>query len=94
MGKKFSLDELKKGIVANDIAIISKAITLVESTNPEHQKIANLLIQHCLKIESDTIRIGISGIPGVGKSTFIERFGSLIADEGKSSCRTYRRPYK
>ncbi len=83
MGKKFSLDELKKGIITNDIAILSKAITLVESTNPEHQKTANLLIEHCLKKESDTVRIGISGVPGVGKSTFIERFGSLITAEGK-----------
>lgn len=82
VGQKYSVAELTKGILANDIAMLSKAITMVESTNPDHQKIANSLIENCLKKESNTVRIGVSGVPGVGKSTFIERFGSLIANTG------------
>lgn len=83
MGKALSIEELIKGVFANDITILSKAITLVESTKPEHQKIANQLIEQCLNKKTDTLRIGVSGVPGVGKSTFIERFGSLIAETDK-----------
>lgn len=83
MGQKYAVKELTKGILANDIAMLSKAITMVESTNPDHQKIANSLIEHCLKKETNTVRVGVSGVPGVGKSTFIERFGSLVTSAGK-----------
>lgn len=83
VSQKHSVAALIKGILANDIAMLSKAITMVESTNPDHQKIANELIENCLKKETDTIRIGVSGVPGVGKSTFIERFGSIITRSGK-----------
>ena len=83
VGQKYAVKELTKGILANDIAMLSKAITMVESTNPDHQKIANSLIEHCLKKETNTVRVGVSGVPGVGKSTFIERFGSLVTSAGK-----------
>lgn len=81
--KTFSAEELVNGILTNDIAILGKAITLVESTKPEHQKIAKIIIERCLKKKTDTLRIGISGVPGVGKSTFIERFGKLLTQTGK-----------
>lgn len=71
------------GIRNQDIAALSKAITLIESTKPEHQKIANTVIEACLTQESKTLRIGITGVPGVGKSTFIEGFGKMLTAMGK-----------
>lgn len=55
---------------------------MVESTKPEHQKIANTIIEKCLSKKSDTLRIGITGVPGVGKSTFIERLGKILTQKG------------
>ncbi|MFT6935202.1 MAG: LAO/AO transport system kinase [Maribacter sp.] len=76
-------EELVAGILSNNIAALSKAITLVESTKPEHQAIANRIIEACLSQKKETLRIGITGVPGVGKSTFIERFGKMLTQMGK-----------
>lgn len=62
-------------------AILSKAITLIESTNPQHQKIAEELIELCLPFSGNSVRIGVTGIPGVGKSTFIEALGIYLIEE-------------
>lgn len=78
-----SSDELVKAILSGHIPELSKAITLVESTNPEHLKKANNIIQHCLPHANKSIRIGITGVPGVGKSTFIESFGAYLTSKGK-----------
>ncbi len=75
--------ELIEGILSNNVAVVSKAITLIESTKPEHHKIANEIIGSCLKKETDTVRIGITGVPGAGKSTFIEQFGKMLTPMGK-----------
>ncbi|MFS4467398.1 methylmalonyl Co-A mutase-associated GTPase MeaB [Maribacter sp. 2210JD10-5] len=75
--------DLIKGIVSNDIATLSKAITLIESTKQEHQQLANEVIENCLKQKKQAFRIGITGVPGVGKSTFIERFGKMLTATGK-----------
>jgi LAO/AO transport system kinase len=72
-----------KAIRAGNRAILSKAITLVESSNLSHQKIAEELIELCLPFSGKSIRIGITGVPGVGKSTFIEALGSYIIKEKK-----------
>jgi len=65
-------------------AVLSQAITLIESSNSKHQLIAQELIELCLPFSGNSIRIGITGVPGVGKSTFIEALGShLIADKKK-----------
>ncbi len=69
--------------MANDIAVLSKAITLIESKKPEHQKIAKEVIKACLTHKKPSIRIGITGVPGVGKSTFIEKFGKMLTHKGK-----------
>ncbi len=82
-GKNVVPEELVKGILSNDIAALSKAITLIESTKPEHQKIANTIIESCLVKKNQTLRIGITGVPGVGKSTFIEGFGKMLTQIGK-----------
>lgn len=75
--------DLVKGIVTGDITSLSRAITLVESTNPSHSEKAQDVINHCLPHASESIRIGITGVPGVGKSTFIEAFGTHLTALGK-----------
>ncbi len=70
--------ELVKGILAGDIAALSRAITLVESTNVAHLAKANEIINACLPHANKSVRIGITGVPGVGKSTFIEAFGKYL----------------
>ncbi|SKB27518.1 methylmalonyl Co-A mutase-associated GTPase MeaB [Maribacter arcticus] len=78
-----STTEIIEGIFSNNIAIVSKAITIIESTKPEHRSIANKIIEGCISKNHDTIRIGITGVPGAGKSTFIEQFGNLLTGLGK-----------
>ncbi|TDO71552.1 LAO/AO transport system kinase [Flavobacterium chryseum] len=78
-----SSDELIDGILKGNITSLSRAITLVESTNPEHAEKANEVIKGCLPHANKSIRIGITGVPGVGKSTFIEAFGTFLTDLGK-----------
>ncbi len=72
-----------KGILNKDISILSQAITLVESTLNEHRTIARQIVEQCLPHSGNSIRIGITGVPGVGKSTFIEYFGQLITNHDK-----------
>jgi LAO/AO transport system kinase len=78
-----SATELVDGILLANITALSRAITLVESTNPEHIAKANDVINGCLPHANKSIRIGITGVPGVGKSTFIEAFGSYLTQLGK-----------
>ncbi|MES2748414.1 MAG: methylmalonyl Co-A mutase-associated GTPase MeaB [Bacteroidota bacterium] len=74
---------LVDGILKGDITALSRAITLVESTNTNHLEKANTIIQACLPHANKSIRIGITGVPGVGKSTFIEAFGKHLTSIGK-----------
>lgn len=71
-----------EGILKGDITLLSKAVTLVESSNQKHQEIAQEIIKQCLPFSGNSIRIGITGVPGVGKSTFIEALGSFITKSG------------
>lgn len=71
------------GILASDRQILGRAITLIESKNSEHNQLAQEIIQACLPYSGKSIRIGITGVPGVGKSTFIEAFGKRLTTEGK-----------
>lgn len=77
-----SVGELVSGILKGKVAHLSRAITLIESTAPQHQAKANELIEACLPHANKSIRIGITGVPGVGKSSFIERFGTLLTQQG------------
>ena len=70
-------------ILAGDITFLSRAITLIESTNPKHQEKANEILNACIPYANKSIRIGITGVPGVGKSTFIEAFGKHLTGLGK-----------
>ena len=81
--RKPSTEALVSGIISGDISALSQAITLVESTNTSHTKKANTIIAACLPYANTSIRIGITGVPGVGKSTFIEAFGSHLTSLGK-----------
>ena len=78
-----SADELVANILKGDKTALSRAITLVESTNPAHATTANAVIEKCITHSSKSIRIGITGVPGVGKSTFIEQFGKQLTAMGK-----------
>ena len=75
--------ELIDGILAGNITSLSRAITLIESTNNSHLEKANEIINTCLPNANKSIRIGITGVPGVGKSTFIESFGLFLTSIGK-----------
>jgi LAO/AO transport system kinase len=81
--KKYSTDEYVEGILSGNMTILSQAITLVESSLPGHYDIAQAIIEKCLPYSSKSIRIGITGVPGAGKSTFIETFGLHITGEGR-----------
>ena len=78
-----SSQELIEGILAGNNAALSRAITLVESANTIHLEKANEIITACLPKANHSIRIGITGVPGVGKSTFIEAFGKYLTSLGK-----------
>ena len=75
--------ELIEGILNRNITALSRAITLVESTNISHLERANEVVNACLPHANKSIRIGITGVPGVGKSTFIEAFGKYLTGLGK-----------
>jgi LAO/AO transport system kinase len=83
MRKRRSLAEFKAGIVAGDRVILAQAITLVESELPADQALATALIQEVLPYTGRSFRIGITGVPGVGKSSFIEVFGIRQLEAGK-----------
>ena len=78
-----SASELIEGILSQDKVALSRAITLVESTNISHLAKANEIINGCLPYANKSVRIGITGVPGVGKSTFIEAFGKHLTSLGK-----------
>jgi len=81
--KRYSVSEFVEGILTGNRTILSQAITLVESSLPEHFNPAQSIIEKCLPHSSRSIRVGITGVPGAGKSTFIESFGLLAAGMGK-----------
>ncbi len=78
-----SADEYVKGILEQSIPLLSQAITLVESSLPEHHALGQQVIEKCLPFSGNSIRIGITGVPGVGKSSFIESLGNEITKSGR-----------
>lgn len=78
-----SADELVNGILSGDKTALSRAITLVESTSAAHLEKATDVVNKCLPHANKSVRIGITGVPGVGKSTFIEAFGKHLTSLGK-----------
>jgi len=81
--KQPTVEQFVNFIKEGNITYLSKAITLIESTNPKHKEKASKIINACLPHANNSIRIGITGVPGVGKSTFIEALGKLLSSKGK-----------
>ena len=72
-----------KGILSGDVAALSRAITLVESRNKKHQDLAEQIIDGIHAHTGKSFRLGVTNVPGVGKSTFIESFGKVVLANGK-----------
>ncbi len=79
----YSVDEYVDGILSGNRTILSRAITLLESSLPEHYEKAQAIIERCLRYPTDSVRIGITGVPGAGKSTFIETLGKHVTSMGR-----------
>lgn len=70
-------------LLEGDRSALGRAITLVESTRASHQEEAQEILKSCLPLSGNSIRIGITGVPGVGKSTFIEALGKTLTEQGR-----------
>ncbi len=81
--KSFTPTEYVDGILDGNITILSQAVTLIESARPEHQQVAQEIIERCLPYAGNSVRIGITGVPGAGKSTSIDAFGMHLLEQGR-----------
>ena len=79
--RELSVSDYVEGIVKGDVTVLSQAVTLVESVKPEHQAVAQEVIEKCLPYSGNSVRVGISGVPGAGKSTSIDVFGLHVLEE-------------
>jgi LAO/AO transport system kinase len=78
----YTLDQYVEGILNGDRTMLGQAITLIESSRGEHMEMAQQILERCLPSAGNSLRIGITGVPGVGKSTFIEALGTQITSSG------------
>jgi LAO/AO transport system kinase len=76
------VDEYETGVRSGKVAVLARALTLIESSSPRHQLLAEELLTRLLPHTGRSIRVGITGVPGVGKSTFIEALGLHLARRG------------
>lgn len=83
MRQRLSVETYIQGVLAGDRTTLSRAITVMESALPGDRILASQILQNILPHTGNSIRIGITGVPGVGKSTFIEAFGSYLISLGK-----------
>lgn len=79
--RELSVADFVEGIVKGDVTVLSQAVTLVESVKPAHQVVAQEVIEKCLPYSGNSVRIGISGVPGAGKSTSIDVFGVHVLEK-------------
>jgi LAO/AO transport system kinase len=79
---RLSKDQYVKGVLENDRSILAQAITLVESNSLVHMKLAQEVLKDLLPYTGQSIRVGITGVPGAGKSTFIEALGTMLCERG------------
>lgn len=77
-----TVNEMVEGILKGDVTMLSRAVTLVESMSQDHQKLAQEVIEKCLPYSGNSRRIGITGVPGAGKSTSIDVFGLHVLKRG------------
>lgn len=80
--REFTIDDYIEGILGGRSEILARAITLLESSRADHRQIAQSIIERCLPYTGKAVRIGITGVPGAGKSTFIEAFGRMLTRTG------------
>lgn len=80
---RLQVEDYKKGILGGDRVVLAKAITLAESALPEDQRLAGEVLDAVIPYSGNSMRIGITGAPGVGKSSFIESFGRTLIESGK-----------
>ncbi len=76
--RKLTADDYADGIMRGDLTILSQAITLIESNLPIHYDLAQAVVERCLPASTRSVRLGITGVPGAGKSTFIDTFGTML----------------
>lgn len=81
--KRYTAGEYVSGILSGNRTMLSQAITLVESSNPKHFETAGKILRDSLPYSGNSVRLGITGVPGAGKSTFIETFGRLLTGMGR-----------
>lgn len=81
--RAYTVDEFVEGILKGDRVLLSQAVTLVESARADHQDMAQAIIEKCLPHTGHSIRVGITGVPGAGKSSSIEAFGMHLIGTGK-----------
>ncbi|WP_291862358.1 methylmalonyl Co-A mutase-associated GTPase MeaB [Marinilabilia sp.] len=79
---KLTLGQYVEGILEGNVTVLSRAVTMIESSKPEHQAMAQQIIEKCVPYSGKSVRIGITGVPGAGKSTFIEALGMHILKRG------------
>ena len=80
---QLSVNDYVDGIRRGDVTVLSRAVTLVESLRPEHQAIAQEVVERCLPFSGNSVRVGITGVPGAGKSTSIDAFGMHVLSQGE-----------
>ncbi|SDI67603.1 methylmalonyl Co-A mutase-associated GTPase MeaB [Alteribacillus bidgolensis] len=80
--RSLSVEEYVNGVLNRDRAVIARAITLVESNSPKHFETAQQVLKQLMPYTGKAVRVGITGVPGAGKSTLIEKFGSMLCEAG------------
>ena len=80
--RPFTVDDYVEGVLSRDRVMVARTITLIESNAKKHRELAELVLKKLLPHTGNSIRIGITGVPGAGKSTLIEAFGSMLCDDG------------
>ncbi|WP_353722558.1 methylmalonyl Co-A mutase-associated GTPase MeaB [Dyadobacter sp. 676] len=83
MRQRLSVETYTRGVLAGDRTMLSRAITVMESSLAEDRELAGRILQNILPATGKSIRVGITGVPGVGKSTFIDAFGTYLTSSGK-----------
>ncbi len=81
--RPLNVPELARGLLAGERAALARAITLVESSTPRHRDMAQALLAQLMPHSGKSVRIGITGVPGAGKSTFIDSFGCMLTERGR-----------
>ncbi|MDM8532602.1 methylmalonyl Co-A mutase-associated GTPase MeaB [Anaerolineales bacterium HSG25] len=80
--RRLTIDDYVQGVLNQDRMVLARTITLIESNSPAHQEMAQAVLRQLLPHTGGSIRVGITGVPGVGKSTFIEALGCFLLEQG------------